>query len=49
MGVILPAAVKEPDSWWKGVSWSSTLKYVFDGVLYGLATAGTFAWLWPAA
>lgn len=37
------------DSIWKGVRWSITLKFVFDGVLYGLVTAGVFAWLWPAA
>jgi hypothetical protein len=37
-----------PDSVWKGVSWKITGKYVFDGILYGLATAGVFAWLWPA-
>jgi hypothetical protein len=32
---------------WKGQTWSSTLKEVFDGLLYGLLTAGTFGWLWP--
>ena len=37
------------DSIWKGVSWSITAKYVFDGIVYGLVTAGTFGWLWPAA
>lgn len=35
------------DSIWKGVSWMITLKFVFDGVLYGLVTAATFGWLWP--
>jgi hypothetical protein len=35
------------DSIWKGVAWSTTFKFVFDGVLYGLATAAVFAWLWP--
>jgi len=35
------------DSIWKGVSWMATLKFVLDGVMYGLTTAGTFAWLWP--
>jgi hypothetical protein len=38
-----------PDSIWKGLKWSSTIKYVFDGVVYGLLTAGTFGWLWPDA
>lgn len=37
------------DSIWKGVRWSTTFKFLFDGVVYGLVTAGTFAWLWPAA
>ena len=37
------------DSIWKGQTWSITAKFVFEGVLYGLVTAGTFAWLWPEA
>lgn len=37
-----------PDSIWKGVKWSTTFKFLFDGVIYGLVTAGTFGWLWPA-
>jgi hypothetical protein len=32
---------------WKGQTWSSTIKEVFDGLIYGLLTAGTFGWLWP--
>lgn len=35
------------DSIWKGVSWRITAKFIFDGVIYGLVTAGTFGWLWP--
>ena len=38
-----------PDSIWKGQRWGITLKFVFDGVVYGLVTAGTFGWLWPDA
>jgi hypothetical protein len=38
-----------PESIWKGVSWTITAKFIFDGILYGLVTAGTFGWLWPAA
>ena len=38
-----------PDSIWKGQRWGITGKFVFDGVLYGLVTAGSFAWLWPDA
>lgn len=38
-----------PESIWKGQSWGVTFKFIFDGVIYGLVTAGTFGWLWPAA
>jgi hypothetical protein len=36
------------DSMWKGAPWSITFKFMFDGLVYALVTAGTFAWLWPA-
>lgn len=36
-----------PESIWKGQSWGITAKFVFDGIVYGLLTAGTFGWLWP--
>ena len=32
---------------WKGQMWSSTIKEVIDGLVYGLLAAGTFGWLWP--
>ncbi len=32
---------------WKGQPWSVVFKEVFDGLIYGLLTAGTFSWLWP--
>ena len=32
---------------WKGEAWSTTLRFYFDGLVYGLLTAGTFGWLWP--
>jgi hypothetical protein len=32
---------------WRGQSWGVTVKFVIDGVIYGLVTAGFFAWLWP--
>lgn len=38
-----------PNSIWKGEKWSTSLKFILDGTLYGLVTAGTFGWLWPAA
>jgi hypothetical protein len=37
------------DSIWKGVSWIVSLKFVFDGAVYALVTAGAFGWLWPPA
>jgi hypothetical protein len=35
------------DSIWKGMPWSTSFKFLFDGLLYALVTAGTFGWLWP--
>ncbi len=32
------------DSIWKGVRWSVTGKFMIDGLLYALTTAGVFAW-----
>lgn len=32
---------------WKGYPWSNVLKEAFDGLIYGLLTAGVFGWLWP--
>jgi hypothetical protein len=37
----VPAAI-----WW-GKPWKIALKDLFDGLVYGLVTAGTFGWLWP--
>ena len=37
------------DPIWKGAKWSTTIKYIIDGVIYGLLTGGTFGWLWPDA
>lgn len=35
------------NSIWRGVTWGVTLKHMLDGLIYGLLTGGTFAWLWP--
>src|SRR5262245_24964586 len=32
---------------WYRRAWSVTFKSVFDGLIYGLLTGGTFGWLWP--
>jgi hypothetical protein len=39
-------------AYWQGAIWygrsvSTTCKVTFDGLVYGLLTAGTFGWLWP--
>jgi hypothetical protein len=36
------------NSIWYKRAWRSTLKSMFDGLIYALVTAGTFGWLWPA-
>jgi hypothetical protein len=36
-----------PGSIWMGKPWIVTWKEVFDALVYGLVTAGTFGWLWP--
>lgn len=41
------AAALWPQSIWYRRKWSTTVKSTFDGLLYALVTAGTFAWLWP--
>lgn len=35
------------NSIWYKKRWSTTLKNVFDGLVYGCLTAGAFGWLWP--
>lgn len=32
---------------WYRRNWGTTVKSMFDGLIYGLLTAGTFGWLWP--
>jgi hypothetical protein len=32
---------------WYKQAWSTTAKNMFDGLIYGLLTGGTFGWLWP--
>jgi hypothetical protein len=35
------------NSIWYKRDWGTTLKSMFDGLVYALLTAGTFGWLWP--
>lgn len=37
-----------PFAIWYGHPWSVTAKYLLDALIYGLVTAGAYAWLWPA-
>lgn len=36
-----------PYSIWYGKPWSSTVKDIIDGVIFGMLIGGTFGWLWP--
>ena len=49
VAVLAYAFANIPNSIWRGTSWGTTLKFTFDGIVYGLVTAGAFGWLWPAA
>lgn len=35
------------ESIWFGRAWSTTLKNLFDALLYAAATGAVFVWLWP--
>jgi len=37
------------NSIWYFRAWSTTLKFMFDGLVYALLTGGMFGWLWPVA
>ena len=41
------AGAVAPEAIWMGRKWSNVLRGIFDGVVYGLLTAGAFGWLWP--
>lgn len=36
-----------PTTIWFKRPWSATLKDLFDALVYGMITGGTFGWLWP--
>lgn len=46
-GVLAWAGALPTAAIWFGRSWSSILKEMLDGVVYGLLMAGVFGWLWP--
>jgi hypothetical protein len=35
------------NSIWYKRNWGTTIKSMFDGLIYAAVTAGTFGWLWP--
>lgn len=35
------------DSIWYSRKWSTTIKLMFDGLIYSLILGGSFGWLWP--
>lgn len=39
-------ALMQNSIWYKR-NWGATLRSMFDGLIYGLLTAGVFGWLWP--
>ena len=47
VGFLAYAARQMPAAIWMGKPWAVASKEVFDGLVYGLVTAGTFGWLWP--
>lgn len=46
-GFLAYAAGQIPAAIWMGKPWSVAGKETFDGLVYGLLTAGVFGWLWP--
>jgi hypothetical protein len=47
VGFLAYGAGQIPAAIWMGKPWKVAWKEVFDGLVYGLVTAGTFGWLWP--
>lgn len=39
-------AIVQNSIWYKH-SWSISIKFMFDSLIYALLTAGVFGWLWP--
>ncbi|MHB8405487.1 MAG: hypothetical protein ACYDCJ_08705 [Gammaproteobacteria bacterium] len=46
-GIMAYAFGSLPMGIWYGQPWKAVAKDVIDGLIYGLATAAIFAWLWP--
>jgi hypothetical protein len=39
-------ALVQHSIWYKR-NWTTTLRSMFDGLIFACLTAGTFGWLWP--
>lgn len=48
IAILAYSASSIPNAIWFGRPWGNQLRDVLDGVVYGLLTAGAFAWLWPS-
>ncbi|RMH20087.1 MAG: hypothetical protein D6696_09010 [Acidobacteria bacterium] len=48
VAILAYAGAAAPAAIWMGRKWSNVFKDIFDGIVYGLLTAGSFGWLWPA-
>ena len=49
VGILAFAGATPPDAIWMNRRWANIWRLIFDGVIFGLLTAGIFGWLWPAA
>lgn len=49
VAILAFAGSAPPNAIWLGRKWANTWREIFDGVVFGLLTAGVFGWLWPAA
>lgn len=47
VGFLAYGAGQIPAAIWMGKPWKVAWKEVFDALVYGLVTAGSFGWLWP--
>lgn len=48
VAILAFAGCAPPNAIWMHRKWSNIWREIFDGVVYGLLTAGVFGWLWPA-
>lgn len=49
VAILTFAGGSPPNAIWMSRKWSNIWREIFDGVVYGLLTAGVFGWLWPGA